>query len=149
MENLKSFNIKERVALFPFLSNFPFLLDLPLDWNEKMTLFLILFSAGVLCTVCAILLAVYLLKSDRFLSKSKKEEEKALSYPSFEELEEESRLSKTKSKIRAFFGRIKGVFKRSKDDSKFLEIESMKVTDDSPSELSEEEPSSPDEDSPP
>ena len=128
---------------------FPFLLDFPLDWNEKMTLFLILMSTGVLCMVCAILMAVYLLKSDRFLNKSKKEEEKALSYPSFEELEEESRLSKTKSKIRAFFGRIKGVFKRSKEDSEFLEMESIKTTDEFPHELSEEEPSSSDEDSSP
>ena len=116
------------------------MLDFPLDWNEKVTFFLILFSAGLLCVLCALLLAVYLLKSDRFVDKPK--EEAPLTYPSFDEFEEESRLSRLKSKIASFFGGIKRRFKRSKEEPEFLESESLKTTEDFPSDSPEKEPDS-------
>ena len=117
-----------------------FLLDFPLDWNEKMTLSIILFAAGLLCLITAILLGIYLIKSDRFTSQPSKEQ-----YPSYTDFEEESRLSRAKSKIGSFFGRIKGVFKRSKDEYELPEEETLKTTPDEPAEPSEEEPTSSDE----
>ena len=113
-----------------------------LDWTDEFTLSLILFAAGLLCIVCAIFLAIYLLKSDRFSSKPKKESELPL-YPSLKEIEGESRLSKLKSRIGSFFGRIKQAFKRSEDESEFYEEESSKSTSEftytPPEKLSEEE----------
>lgn len=96
-----------------------------LDWNEKMTMFLILFSAGLICLVSAIFLAIYLLKSDRFLDKSKKEILPP-SYPSFNLIEEESRLARIKTKIGAAFQKIKRFFKRSKGSSNDLKSDSQK-----------------------
>jgi hypothetical protein len=93
------------------------LFELSLDWNEKMTFFLILFSAGLLCITCAILLAIYLLRSDRFLDLPK-EESAELSYPY---LEEESRLSKLKSKIIGFFKRTKNDFKETPQETEPLD----------------------------
>lgn len=74
--------------------------DLSIEWNEKLTLGLILFSAGLLCIVSAILLAIYLLKSDRFMSPSPKE-----SRPPLKRTETESRLSRFKKKIKSLFKR--------------------------------------------
>ncbi|NVM52341.1 MAG: hypothetical protein HWN66_01475 [Candidatus Helarchaeota archaeon] len=111
-----------------------------------MTLVLILFSAGLVCVVSAILLAIYLLRSDKFTT-SPKEEAKIPPYPSFKELDEESRLSRLKSKIGSFFRSIKSVFKRSKDEIELPEDEPLKSTADIPSELPEEESNSIDEDS--
>jgi len=93
------------ISLFSFLN----LLDLPLDWSEKMTFFLILFSAGVLCVTCAILLAIYLLRSDRLLDISNKQPV-TLSYPTDEE---ESRLSRLKFKINSYLSWIKNKLKKS------------------------------------
>ncbi len=104
------------------------LLDLPLTWDEKMTIILILFSAGLLCMVCAILLAIYLLKSDRFTNKSKPEKE-SLSFPSYEALEEESRLSRLKSKIGRLFRRNERTFKRSNEELEIPKDESSKTAE--------------------
>ncbi len=107
------------------------LLEFPLDWNDKMTLFLIIFSTGLLCLVCAILLAVYLLRSDKFLDKPK-DDKKSMTYPSYKDFEEESRLSTTKSKIVSFFGRIKRLFSHHADgdNSEFRELDSIKSLED-------------------
>ncbi|MHA1649143.1 MAG: hypothetical protein ACTSYB_03025 [Candidatus Helarchaeota archaeon] len=90
-----------------------------------MTMFLILFSAGLICLVSAIFLAIYLLKSDRFLDKSKKEVSSP-SYPSYDLIEEESRLARIKTKIGAAFQKIKRIFKRSKESSNDLKSDSQK-----------------------
>ncbi|MHA1129862.1 MAG: hypothetical protein ACTSQI_01155 [Candidatus Helarchaeota archaeon] len=74
-----------------------------------MTFFLILFSAGVLCVTCAILLAIYLLRSDRLLDISNKQPV-TLSYPTDEE---ESRLSRLKFKINSYLSWIKNKLKKS------------------------------------
>lgn len=105
------------------------LLDLPLTWDEKMTLILILFSAGLLCMVCAILLAIYLLKSDRFTNKPKPEKE-TVAFPSYEALEEESRLSRLKSKIGRFFRREEKIFNRSEEKLEIPKDESPKTAED-------------------
>jgi hypothetical protein len=113
-----------------------------LDWTDEFTLSLILFAAGLLCIVCAIFLAIYLLKSDRFSSKPKKESELPL-YPSLKEIEGESRPSQLKSRISSFFGRVKRAFKRSDDDYELYEDESSKssskFTYSPPEKFSEEE----------
>jgi len=85
------------------------LLDFPIDWSDKLNLFLVLFSAGLLCVLCAILMAFYLLKSDMFTSKPEVKST-IRKYPAFYK---EPRLSRLKNKVKSFFGAIKGVFKRS------------------------------------
>ena len=132
------------VSLLPMLN----LLDFPLDAIDKMTLFLILFSAGLLCILCAILLAIYLLKSDRFTTPSQKET-KITSYPAFKEYEEESRLSRLKNKIISLFRGIKGVFTRSEDDYELAEPKFLETTPDIPSDLPEEDSTSAKEDASP
>ena len=74
--------------------------DFPMEWNETLTLGLILFSAGLLCIISAILLAIYLLKSDQFTSPSPKE---ARPFP--KKIETESRLSRFKKKLKSIFKR--------------------------------------------
>jgi hypothetical protein len=74
--------------------------DFPIEWNETLTLSLILFSAGLLCIISAILLAIYLLKSDRFTTPSPKE-----TLPSPKRFKTESRFSHFKEKLRSFFKR--------------------------------------------
>ena len=78
--------------------------------------------------VCAILLAIYLLKSDRFTNKSKPEKE-SLSLPSYEALEEESRLSRLKSKIGRLFRRKERTFKRSNEELELPKDESSKTAE--------------------
>ena len=74
--------------------------DFSIEWNETLTLSLILFSAGLLCIISAILIAIYLLKSDRFMTSSPK---KAL--PSPKRFKTESRLSRFKKKLSSLFKR--------------------------------------------
>ena len=115
----------------------------PLDWTEEMTLSLILFTAGLLCLIFAVLLAVYLLKSDRFTTQPKKEE-KYPTYPETEGISEESRFGRFKSKIKSFFKKFKGIFSHSEDDYDYIEdIDSKSLTDlgaKSPESLFEDEP---------
>jgi len=74
--------------------------DFPIEWNETLTLSLILFSTGLLCIISAILLAIYLLKSDRFTSTSP---QKAQPFP--KRIGTESRLSRFKKKLKSLFKR--------------------------------------------
>ncbi|MHA1264658.1 MAG: hypothetical protein ACTSRS_05405 [Candidatus Helarchaeota archaeon] len=69
-----------------------------------MTLFIILFVAGLLCLLCAVLLAIYLLKSDRFTAPQHQGPDLS-SYEKFEG--EESRLARILGKIIRFFKSIK------------------------------------------
>ncbi len=71
-----------------------------MEWNETLTLSIILFSAGLLCIISAILLAIYLLRSDRFTSPSPKE---TLLSP--KRIGTESRLSRFKNKLKSLFKR--------------------------------------------
>jgi hypothetical protein len=96
--------------------------DIPIDWNDKMTLFLILFAAGLICVLCAVLLAVYLLKSDRFTSRKQKEPH----FKSYKGFDEESRLSRLAGKLSALFRKIKRVIKRSKPEFDDLDLVPLK-----------------------
>lgn len=91
-------------------------LDFSIEWNETLTLSLILFSAGLLCIISAILLAIYLLKSDRFMTPSPKE---ALSPP--KRFKTESRLSRFKKKLRSLFKRGELEIDLALDDLKLKE----------------------------
>jgi len=71
-----------------------------MEWNDTLTLSIILFSAGLLCIISAILLAIYLLRSDRFTTPSPKE-----TLPSPKRSGTESRLSRFKKKLRSLFKR--------------------------------------------
>ncbi len=128
-----------------FWSNF---LDAPADWNDKMTLFLILFSAGLICILCAILLAIYLLKGDKSPGIPQKER-KLPSNLSFEDFEEESRLSRLIHVIGSSFKKLIRVFKRSEDEHTFPEPEILKTTPAFLPELPEDDPKSLDENFPP
>lgn len=106
------------------------LLDLPLDWNEKLNFFLILFSAGLLCLLCAILLAYYLIKSDRFASTTKIKSKFSRHPSSYRE----SRLSRIKNEVRSFFSAFMGIFKRSKVKFDDYSYEDFKQTPETPPE---------------
>lgn len=100
-------------------------LNLALGWNETLTLSLILFSAGLICIIGAIFLAIYLLKSDRFTKPS---ENKPLS--SSKEFKEASRSLLLKNKIQSFFKRKRSPLKSSKDYD--LGIKSHDITESLP-----------------
>ncbi|TFG04678.1 MAG: hypothetical protein EU536_04105 [Promethearchaeota archaeon] len=106
--------------MFSLLSIF----DIPFEWSERLTLFLILFSTGLLCVLCAVLLAIYLLKSDRFTSSTRKELHPE-DYPSYADFDEESRISRFVGKIKSLFKRIKRVSKRPKYEFSDAELKSI------------------------
>ncbi len=118
------------------------LLDFPTDWNDKLNIFLILFSAGLLCVLCAILMAFYLMKSDRFTSKSS-EKSKFSKYPP---LYKESRLSRIKFKFRSLFGAIKDFFTGSENEFDDYSYEDIKEPPETPPEPPEQDTNSSDED---
>ena len=111
------------------------LLDLPIDWSDKLNLFLVLFSAGLLCVLCALLMAFYLLKSDRFTSKPE-DKSKIRKYPAFYK---EPRLSRLKNKVKSFFGAIKGIFKRPANKFDDYSYEDFKEPPETPTTPPEEE----------
>jgi hypothetical protein len=110
------------------------LFNFSIDWNETLTLSLILFSVGLLCIISAILLAIYLLKSDRFTTPSLKEP-----LTSLKKREEASHLSRLKNRLKSLVRRKKSVLKPSINYD--LDIKLKDVTEIIP-ESPEDEPNS-------
>ena len=105
-----------------FLLNF---LNLALVWDETLTLSLILFSTGLICVITAILLAIYLLKSDRFTTPSEKGP-----LLSHQKLKKASHLLRLKKKMQSVFKRKKSPLKSSEDYD--LDIKSKDLTESLP-----------------